>query len=322
MKLLRHTDEWVGLLVLVCAGLFVFAVLQAGLLGAWFRPVAHLRVLLPQAGSQGLSAGADIELLGTRIGAVERVVLDQSQRMYAEADLDESVTGFIRRDSTAVIKKRYGVAGATYLDITRGTGALLDWKYAVIEATSEHDASETINALIDDVKGKVAPILDDTGRAVHALAETMEAVQQGRGDVGHLLKDEVITERVASLLKQLDIAATQANATLGELRATIADVHAATASGPDSVPMLLRRMNDVLTSLQSATHDLAKTTPAFPGIAHNVAGTTADLPALLMQAQQSMAELERLLTQLRHTWPISGAAAPDTRRLPSSEVRP
>jgi phospholipid/cholesterol/gamma-HCH transport system substrate-binding protein len=320
--LLRHTDEWVGLLVLACAALFVFAVLEAGLLGAWFRPVAHLRVVLPQEGSFGLSAGDDIELLGTRVGTVQRVVLDQTQRMYAETNLDESVTGFIRRDSTAEIKKRFGVAGATYLDITRGTGAPLDWTYAVIEATSERDATETVSALIGEVRGLVLPLMEDTGRAVHALAATMETIQQGHGDVGRLLKDEALTDRAAALLGRLDEAVNQANAAIGELRATIADLHAATATGQDSVPVLLRRADDALASLQSATRDLAKTTPALPSIARNVAGSTAELPALLTQTQQSMAELERALTQLRHTWPLSGAATPDARRLPTTEIKP
>src|SRR3954453_347226 len=65
MKFLRNTDEWVGLLVLVCIGLFIASVLHAGLLSDWFRPTATLRVVLPETGSQGLSAGADVELLGT-----------------------------------------------------------------------------------------------------------------------------------------------------------------------------------------------------------------------------------------------------------------
>lgn len=139
MKLLRNTDEWIGLLVLICVGIFVAGVLQAGLLSDWFRPTADLRVMLPESGSQGLAVGADIEVLGTHVGSIRRIVVDPSQRMYAQGELEEQATGYIRRDSKAVVKKRFGVAGAAYLDITRGSGTALDWHYAVIDAVTERD---------------------------------------------------------------------------------------------------------------------------------------------------------------------------------------
>ena len=163
MRILRNSDEWVGLLVLVSIGLFVVAVLQAGLLSDWFRSTAKLRIMLPETGSQGLSAGADIQLLGTRVGTIRRVVVDPSQRMYAEGELEEQATGFIRRDSKAVVRKQFGVAGAAFLDISRGKGAQLDWNYAVIDAATERDPTENIGAMIDQVKQKVFPILDDVG---------------------------------------------------------------------------------------------------------------------------------------------------------------
>ena len=74
--------------------------------------------------------------------------------------------------------------------------------------------------------------------------------------------------------------------------------------------------------MQAATRDLAKATPHFPAISRNAEATTADLPALLTQSQQTAAELEKLLTQLRNTWPLSGSAVPENRRLPPAEVRP
>lgn len=314
-KVLRHTDEWVGLLVLICVALFVAAVLEAGVVGDWFRPVVELRVLLPSAGSQGLSAGGDVEVLGTRVGTVRQVVIDPSQRLYADVELDRAATGFIRHDSSAIIKKRYGIAGAAYLDITRGTGAPLDWKSAEIQATSERDPSESMSAMIDELMRRVLPILDDTGRAMHTLADTMESISQGRGDVGRLVKNEEIANAATRLIASLNDTAVQANSAIAKLRA-------ATVNGSDSVPVLLRRIDDALASVQFASHNLAKTTQVLPSVAHNVAGGTADLPALLTQAQQSMAELEKLLVQLRHTWPLSGAAAPEARRLPPSEVRP
>jgi phospholipid/cholesterol/gamma-HCH transport system substrate-binding protein len=88
MKILRNTDEWVGLLVVLTIALFLAAVLEAGVLSNWFRPTAQLRVQLPQTGSGGLSAGDDVMVLGTRVGTVRRIVVDPSERLYAEAELD------------------------------------------------------------------------------------------------------------------------------------------------------------------------------------------------------------------------------------------
>jgi phospholipid/cholesterol/gamma-HCH transport system substrate-binding protein len=315
VKVLRHTDEWVGLLVVLSVVLFVAAVLEARVVGDWFRPVARLRVLLPAAGSQGLSEGADVVVLGTRVGTIRRVVIDPSERIYADAELDQSATAFIRRDSIAVIRKQFGIAGAAYLDIKRGTGAPIDWHFAVIEATSERDPSETVSALLDEVKGKVLPIIDDAGRAMRALADTTETISQGHGDVGRLVRNEDIANELTRLLKSL-------NETAAETEKLIAELHSATTNNAQGVPALLHRLDEALAAVESASRDLAKTTPMLPGIAHNMAGGTADLPALLTQTQQSMAELEKMLFQLRHTWPLSGNAAPEQRRLSPSEVRP
>jgi phospholipid/cholesterol/gamma-HCH transport system substrate-binding protein len=107
----RHTNEWVGLMVVLAALLFVGAVLEAGVLRDWFRPVSRLRILLPQSGVGGLAVGADIDVLGIRAGRVTRVVLNPNQ-IYAEADIDQQAEAFIRRDSEAVIRRSFGIVGA------------------------------------------------------------------------------------------------------------------------------------------------------------------------------------------------------------------
>ena len=205
MKILRNTDEWVGLLVLTSIALFVAAALHAGLLSDWFRPTARLRVLLPETGSAGLAAGADIQVLGTHVGTVRHIVVDPTQRMYAEAELEQGATGFIRHDSQAVLKKTFGVAGATFLDITRGTGAPLDWQFAVIDAASERDPTESIGAVIDQVKQKMFPILDDVGRATKALADTTQGISEGHGDIGRFVKDEELFNQRFGRARQSEI---------------------------------------------------------------------------------------------------------------------
>jgi phospholipid/cholesterol/gamma-HCH transport system substrate-binding protein len=324
---LRHTDEWVGLLVMVAVLIFLGAVLEAGVLRDWFRPVSHLRIVLPQAGVGGLAVGADVEVLGIHAGTVRRIVLNADQQMYAEAIIDQQADAFIRRDSQAVIRRRFGLAGSSFVDISRGIGAPLDWSYAVIDATTERAPTDTISGMIDEIRQKILPVLDDAKRTMDAVATITDNLQKGQGTLGRLLTDDTLAhqaeqsvatlqQQIASLapvIARLDDAASQA-VTLVQLA----------ASGKEGVPSLIRRANALLENLQSATRDIARATPRLPEIARNMAGGTADLPALLTQTQVTAAELEQLLTQLRGSWLLGGGTAPPLpqTRLPATKLQP
>ena len=232
-------------------------------------------------------------------------------------ELDEQATAFIRRDSKALVKKQFGVAGAAFLDIARGTGEPLDWTYAVIDAAAERDPTENIGAMIDQVKQKIFPILDDAARMMHALAETTEGISQGHGNIGRLVKNEDLADQLTQTLANLKTATEQLNAALGDVKGLTT-----TVTGPDGVPALLRRTDASLVSVQQATRDLARATPRLPAITRDVSTSTANLPALLTQSQETAAQLEKVLDQLRHTWPLSGSATPEARRLSPAEVRP
>jgi phospholipid/cholesterol/gamma-HCH transport system substrate-binding protein len=410
VRLLRHTDEWVGLLVVAALLLFLGAVLEAGVLRDWFRPVASLRILLPQEGVGGLAVGADIEVLGIHAGSIRRIVLSPNQQIYATADVDQQAQAFIRRDSQAVIRRRFGVVGAAYVDISRGAGAPLDWSYAVIGATTERAPTDTISGIIDELRERILPVLDDTRRTMDAVAVVAESLRQGHGTLGRLLTDDTLSrhaeqtlqtvqEQVAALapvIAKLDDAAKQANAlldaaasgqegvpslirrtdemlqslqaiaddlrqgrgTLGRLltedslardaeqtvntlqeqikalapliaklddAAKQADaLLAAAASGKEGVPSLIRRVDAVLQTLQSALRDISRATPYLPEISRNVAGGTASLPALMTQTQLAAAELERLLKQLQGSWLLggSGGGPPPATRLPAGRLQP
>lgn len=310
----RYMDEWVGLLVLLSVGVFFGVALQAGFLRDWFKPVATLRILLPEAGVGGLSVGADVEVLGTRAGTITRVVIDPSQQMHAIAEIDEQATAFIRRDSTAVIRRRFGVAGAAYVDVTRGRGEALDWQYAVIQAETERAPTETIGALIDEVRAKIFPVLDDAGRAMNALAVTMQRVEQGQGNIGRLLSDD-------TMMRNLEATAADAREAVADARRMLAQINAPEGG----VPELLRRADATLTTLQTAMRNLSAAAERAPRISKNVENTTANIPSLLTQTQQSAHELELTLAQLRRSWLLGGTAAGQEQpsaRLPPTEVRP
>jgi phospholipid/cholesterol/gamma-HCH transport system substrate-binding protein len=323
---LRHADEWVGLVVVLAVLLFFAAILQAGVLRDWFRPVARLRITLPEAGVAGLSVGADVEVLGIRMGSVERVVVNPGQQIYAEAVIDQQARDFIRRDSKATIKRRFGIAGAAYIEVQRGTGPELDWRYAVIDAVSEGDPSEGVGALLKEVREKVFPILDDAGRTTRALAAIAERIDKGEGNLGRLVSDE-------GLMRDLEAAIAEARGDVGRIGGVIAELDTAagnvktlteTINARDGgVPDLLRKANQSLATLQETLRDLQKVSTRLPAVVRNVETGTENLPSLVTQLQQTAHEFELLAGQLRTNWLIGGGTRPVERvPLPSTQVRP
>lgn len=337
---LRQADEWVGLLVLLTVALFLAAALQAGVLRDWLRPMATLHVLLPESGVGGLSVGAEMEVLGTRAGTVRRVVIEPDQRMYAEVQVEDQARVFIRRDSVAVIRKRFGVAGAAYLDVSRGSGPPLDWEFAVIEATTERAPTETMGALVDDLANRVFPILADAQRGIASLANVIEGIERGDGSVGRLLRDDSLARSAEGIARSAEGAARSAEAIgaevqaaaaqLGPVIAALARIAAETQSlvaslgpgAPNGGPV--RRVDAILADVQRMSRDLSRTTARLPQTARNAEETTANLPALLLQTQQTTRELEALLTQLRGMWLLGGSGAPPPApmRPPSERLRP
>jgi phospholipid/cholesterol/gamma-HCH transport system substrate-binding protein len=324
---LRYADEWVGLLVVAAVAAFLGAILHAGVLRDWFRPVSYLRIVLPETGVAGLSVGADVEVLGTHAGVIRRVVISPNQQMYAEAEIEDQARAFIRRDSQGTIRRRYGVAGAAFVDVSRGKGAELDWDYAVIQAVTERDPTESIGALIDQAREKIFPILDDAGRSTKALANVMEHMQKGQGDVGRLLTDETIVRDVEAIVAKANGIVSDLGQLVSELQLAAGNVKNLSQginARDGGVPGLLHRADVTLATLQQAMRDLALATQRAPQIVHSVELGARDLPGLLTQTQQTAHQLEELAIQLRGLWLLGGGgkASPQPTRLPTHEVRP
>src|SRR5262249_7649818 len=163
-------EEIVGAVVLACIGVFIAVLINAGLLKDWFQPSFTLRILLPDEGVSGLAPGAEVQVLGIRAGEVRRIVIDPNQHMHALARVEDQMRPFIRRDSVVSIRKQFGVAGAAYIDISRGNGPELDWSYAVVAATSERAPTDTLGQMIDELRAKIMPLLDEVQKAVAAIA--------------------------------------------------------------------------------------------------------------------------------------------------------
>ncbi|MBR2819962.1 MAG: MCE family protein [Reyranella sp.] len=319
---IHQFDEIVGAVVLACIGAFVAVLINAGLLKDWFQPSFTLRILLPDEGVSGLAPGAEVQVLGTRAGEIRRIVIDPSQRMHAIARVEDQMRPFIRRDSQVSIRRQFGVAGAAYIDISRGKGPELDWSYAVVTAQSERAATDTLGQMIDEIRAKVMPILDDVQKAVTAFTALAQGpLEQTLASAAGIARKVESGEGVAGRLIANDKMATDLETTLVSVRELASQLER-TSKDP-RIGQILQKTDSVLASLQTTTRNLAATTPQ---ITRNVAETTDTLPTTLLQAQLAARELELLLGQLRHHWLFGGGGSSATpapnRRAPALEVRP
>jgi len=212
----RYVNQAVGAFVVITVLIVGVTAAQSDVLRRWFNPRQQVKVLLPQEGLYGLSAGAKVEVLGTEAGEVGQIVIDPNQQIHAEVYIRRDMLGFIRSDSKAMIRKQFGVAGASYLEITRGYGTPLDWDYAVLEAEADRGPTDLVQALIRDLRTELLPVIDDAKRAIEAyadlgeqlsdpdgslntslasLSEISEGLNAGEGAVGRLLKDDDLAEQ-------------------------------------------------------------------------------------------------------------------------------
>jgi phospholipid/cholesterol/gamma-HCH transport system substrate-binding protein len=235
--------------------------------------------------------------------------------MEAETNIRRDFFRFVRADSSAVIKKKFGVAGDSFFEVTRGEGRPLPEKNASIVCNEQFQSA--LEAAVEEIRGQTLAVLKKTStgmdtwialgtnlittqeRLEHLVARLNDiaaGVEQGKGTAGKLITDTALADEAQHLLAR-------ANATMGELQG------------------MFTNMNGVVKNVQNGTTRLPEITDA-------VADEVKDLPGLVRQTQASMREMERLVEAMQKTWllrkyvnptnppplrPLSGPATPEEK---------
>jgi phospholipid/cholesterol/gamma-HCH transport system substrate-binding protein len=344
----RYASWRVGTLVLIALGIFVVAVLEAGVVRDFFKSTLSLRVILPDSGLAGLNEGAPVEILGTDAGQVREIVIDPEQRFHAVIEIEQAMEPFVRRDSKVFIRKQFGIAGAAYLEITRGKAEPLDWDFAVLTAEADQAPTENVGAILEDVRAKVLPIVDDLQRTVSAAGDLVAELRSPEGRLQGILADlNTVTTRLAAgegsvgrlladdaLARDLETTLTSVNQQLGRLDGIIADFQSTSSevaamsqtigAQSQNLPEMIASAKTALASFSRVMAEVDRTTPELAGLVRETSSASIALPTLLTQTQQTLAELERLLVQLQGVWLFGGAdgGASEPSRLSPLEVRP
>jgi phospholipid/cholesterol/gamma-HCH transport system substrate-binding protein len=287
----RHVNELNGLLVLGVLALILAGLVFSANSQRWFARKYSFDVLLPEDGASGLRPGADVIILGVSAGLVDDIRVGDDWRMTAHVKVQRDFARFLRRDSTASIKKVFGVAGDSFMEISRGIGAPLPSHQPEIACVDSEDSLNRMEKMLADVHSGLMPLVKETGEGVavwkklggdlrensqqlHGLIARLDnlalGIEQGKGTAGKLLTDTSLADQARELLLR-------ANATLSGLQG-------------------------VETNLNVAVENVQNGTARLPEIAEAVANEARHLPGLVEQTQVSMRELERLIEALQRNW--------------------
>jgi phospholipid/cholesterol/gamma-HCH transport system substrate-binding protein len=287
----RRVNEITGVFVLLIVAVLAAGVVWTGHSQRWFQSRVALRIILPEDGAAGIREGSEVYFLGTLVGAVSYVTVEKTGRMEAEAKIRREFFQFVRVDSSAVVKKKFGVAGDSFFEISRGQGRPLMEKDASIVCTNQFQSA--LEFAIEEIHREALAVLKKSGAGLDTwtqlganlgktqqhldqvsirLEEMAAAVEAGKGTAGKLITDPALAEEAQKLLAR-------ANETMSELQSAA-------------------------TNLNAAVKNVQNGTARLPEITGAVANEAKDLPGLVLQTKSSMTELERLAEALQHQWLI------------------
>ena len=281
----RRVNEITGTFVLVIVAVLVVAIVWTGRSQRWFRSNVALRIRLPEAGAAGIRQGSEVYFLGTRVGTVSDVIVDEAGRMEAQASIRHDYFRFVRADSSVVVKKKFGVAGDSFFEITRGTNAAsqpLPEKNASIVCHEQFQSA--LEYAIEEVRRETLLVLKKTGTGL---------------DIWTTLGTNLLAtrERLDQLIGRVDNVAADVQAGKGAVGKLLTDP--ATA---DELKALLVKANHSADELQVTLNHFHEASTNLPAISDALRLEAKDLPGLVLQTQTSMRELERLIEAMQRHW--------------------
>jgi phospholipid/cholesterol/gamma-HCH transport system substrate-binding protein len=327
----RHVNEITGAFVILVAVVLVAAIVWTGYRQRWFRGTVTLRIVLPEAGAAGIGQGSEVYFLGTLVGTVSDVIVDEAGRMEARTSIHSDFFRFLREDSSAVVKKKFGVAGDAYFEITRGQGQPLLRKDASIVCK---ELPGTMETMIEEVRNAVLPALEklsvgvDTWTAVGTklstgvdtwttLGEKLSAGADAWTRLGtNLGESRQHLDQLIARLDRIVVGVELGKGTVGKL---LTDPALA-----DELKTILEKGNASMDQLQGILKDVQLAGTNLSAVSEALAVEAKDLPGLILQTQQMLHELERLIEGIERHWLIRKyieKRQPNTR-IPPSEVVP
>jgi len=280
----RYVNEIVGGFVMLVVLLLLTGILVAGNAQHWFETMYEINLVFPPEGSMDLQKGAEVMLLGAKVGSVQDILVDDDGNITGSMRVRGSFMRFVREDSIALVKKKLVVTGDAYIELSRGSGKKLPRTGGEIwcmkdteiiqmmeEAVEElrKKAEETVvlvNAAIEEYTKLAAGMNDPDGNLQQLLGNVnglLEDIRSGEGIPAKILNDPAMAADVAGIIEE--------------------------------VQKLMEKVNEMAAEMQRVVAKL-------PPMADTLGGEVDNLPVITGEAQTLMRETLLMLDGLQKHW--------------------
>lgn len=289
----RHANEIAGVFVIGATVLFVLGIVFAGRSQGWFETRFTLNVVFDtMEGSFGLQEGAPVMVRNTQAGRVGPVIPTPDGLMGTTLVLKDRFRPFITTDSVARIKKKFGVAGDSYVDIPRGQGSVIE-DGAYIECVKDEELLETAQRMLADVQTNIMPILEKASAIITSVASILDQIDTGKGVAGAAIGDSRLRDDVTGMVSHLEAIAASAENTVGTVNALMS--------------------NEVTKVMANVGILSAQTVELMREEVPLLTGETVKVQAELTR---TLAETRRLIEGLQRHWLLRRYMAHEPERLP------
>ncbi len=313
----RHVNEITGTFVILIVLVLIAAVVWMGHSQRWFKSRVTLRIILPETGAAGIRQGSEVYFLGTLVGSVSDVNVDVIGHMEAETKIRRDFFQFVRADSSAVVKRKFGVAGDSFFEISRGKGKPLREQNASIVCNEQFQSA--LEAAVEEVRRESMLALKKVnggletwttlGSNLITSRERLDQIfvrangiatdlQEGKGTVGRLLTDSSAADDLKTLFVNANHSIDELQVTLKNFQQTSGNLQVASTN----LPAFMDNLQVTLKQLRNASGNLESASTNLPAISDALGNEAKDLPGLVLQTQTSMRELERLIEAMQRHW--------------------
>lgn len=270
----KNKNVKLGLFVTLAIVIFLFSVFYVGSASSFFRKTIDVTVQFRDV--QGLRDGNNVWLSGVKVGSVKTVRVTGDSTVTVVFQLRSDQSSYIKKNASAYVSSD-GLVGNKILVLIPGDGSreIEDGDSLVAYHGSEaQDMMATVKASGENII-----------KLTEGLNQIVEGVQAGKGIVGVLLKDTLMTQTAKNALTNLELTSNRTATITGDIAGMVRRMNNNT-SGPIST-----LLTD--TSFSEIYH---QTLGNFRITSENTAEVTGDFTELMKKAQNENSALGVILT--------------------------